>query len=88
MTIEKELFAIVFSLDKFRTYLLGSRVIVFSDHTKLKYLLKKLDVKPRPIRWLLLLQEFDLESRDKKGAENIVANHLSQLEREADPIPI
>ncbi|RDY03212.1 Retrovirus-related Pol polyprotein from transposon 17.6, partial [Mucuna pruriens] len=77
-TTEKELLAIVFALEEFRAYLLGSKVIVFSDHAALKYLLKKLDAKPRLIRWMLLLQEFNLEIRDKKGAENTITDHLSR----------
>ncbi|RDY03882.1 Retrovirus-related Pol polyprotein from transposon 17.6, partial [Mucuna pruriens] len=87
-TTEKELLAIVFTLDKFRSYLLASKVIVFFYHVALKYLLRKSDVKPRLIQWMLLLQEFDLEIQDKKGVKNTVANHLSQLERDVDPIPI
>ncbi|RDY01342.1 Retrovirus-related Pol polyprotein from transposon 17.6, partial [Mucuna pruriens] len=87
-TTKKELLAIIFALDKFRSYLLGSRVIVFSDHVAMKYLLKKPDAKPRLIRWTLLLQEFDLEIRDKKGADNAVANHLSRIEREPGLMPI
>ncbi|RDX99885.1 Retrovirus-related Pol polyprotein, partial [Mucuna pruriens] len=75
-TTEKELLAIVFALDKFRSYLLGSKIVVFSDHVALKYLLKKPGAKPRLIRWMLLLQEFNVEIRDKKGAENVVADHL------------
>ncbi|RDX85413.1 Retrovirus-related Pol polyprotein from transposon 17.6, partial [Mucuna pruriens] len=63
-TIEKELLAIVFALDKFRSYLLGSRIIIFSDHAALRYLLKKPDAKPRLIGRMLLLQEFDIEIRD------------------------
>ena len=59
-TIEKELLAVVFALDKFRAYLVGSFIIVFIDHSALKYLLTKQDAKARLIRWILLLQEFDL----------------------------
>nr|KYP60984.1 Retrovirus-related Pol polyprotein from transposon 17.6 [Cajanus cajan] len=74
-TTENELLAIVFALDKFRSYLLGSRVVVFTDHVALKYLLKKADSKPRLIRWMLWLQEFDLDIRDRNGAQNLVADH-------------
>ena len=78
-TTEKELLAIVFALDKFRPYLLGYKIIVHSDHAVLRYLLNKANAKPRLIRWVLLLQEFDLEIRDKSGAKNVVADHLSRL---------
>ena len=67
-TTEKELLAIMFALEKFRSYLLGTKVIVYFDHAALKFLLKKKESKPRLIRWILLLQEFDLEIRDKKGS--------------------
>ena len=87
-TTEKELLAIVFSLDKFRSYLLGTKVIVFSDHAALRHLLAKKESKPRLIRWILLLQEFDLEIKDKAGAENQVADHMSRLVRKEDPEPI
>jgi len=65
-TIEKELLVVIFALEKFRSYLIGSKVIIFINHVALKYLFAKKDAKPRLIRWVLLLQEFDLEIRDKK----------------------
>ena len=78
-TTEKELLAVVFGLEKFRSYLVGSKVIVYSDHAALRFLLTKKDAKPRLIRWILLLQEFDLEIQDKNGSENVVADHLSRI---------
>ncbi|GKV33273.1 hypothetical protein SLEP1_g41801 [Rubroshorea leprosula] len=79
-TTEKELLAVVFALDKFRSYLIGSPITVFTDHSALKYLISKKDAKARLIKWILLLQEFDLTIKDKKGVENVVADHLSRLE--------
>jgi hypothetical protein len=72
----------VFSIEKFRSYLVGTKVIVYTDHATLKCLLIKKDAKPRLIRWILLLQEFDLEIREKRGVENSLANHLSRLQFE------
>ena len=78
-TTEKELLAVVYTLDKFRSYLIGSDIVIFTDHSTLKYLLTKYNAKARLIRWVLLLQEFNLQIRDKKGVENVVADHLSRL---------
>jgi len=77
--IEKELLAVVFALEKFRSYLLGSPVVVFTDHGALKYLLKKAESKPRLIRWMLWLQEFDLEICDRSGAQNLVADRSGMM---------
>nr|GEW37044.1 reverse transcriptase domain-containing protein [Tanacetum cinerariifolium] len=85
-TIVKEKTPFVFSKDcidafeKFRPYLVLSKSIVYTDHSALKYLLSKQDAKPRLIRWVLLLQEFDTLSVIKKGTENLAADHLSRLE--------
>ena len=70
----------MFSFNKFISYLIGNKFIVFTDHAAIKYLMTKKDAKPRLIRRLLLLQECDAEIKDKKGSENLVADHLSRLE--------
>ena len=78
-TTEKEFLAVIFALENFKSYIVGSPVTIFTDHAALKYLLSKKDIKPRLTRWILLCQEFNLTIKDKKGVENVVANHLSQL---------
>jgi hypothetical protein len=80
---------VVYAIEKFISNLVGAKVIVYTDHVALKYLLMKKDAKPRLIRWTLLLQEFDLEIRDKNGVENSMANHLSRLQfKESANLPI
>nr|GEU52710.1 reverse transcriptase domain-containing protein [Tanacetum cinerariifolium] len=79
-TTKKEMLAVVYAFEKFRPYLVLSKSIVYTDHLALKYLLSKQDAKPRLLRWVLLLQEFDIIICDKKGMENLAADHLSRLE--------
>ena len=74
--------AIVYALEKFRSYLVGSKVVIFTDDAAIKYLLTKEDSKPRLIRWVPLIQEFDIVIKDKKGSENVVFDHLSMLMKE------
>jgi hypothetical protein len=71
--------AVVFSFNKFRPYLVGHKCIVFTYHPAINYLVSKKDAKPRLTRWILLLQEFDIEIRNKKGSKNSVADHLSRI---------
>nr|GFA13395.1 reverse transcriptase domain-containing protein [Tanacetum cinerariifolium] len=79
-TPEKEMLAVVYAFEKFRSYLIMNKCIVHMDHSALKYLFAKKDAKVRLLRWVLLLQEFDFDVIDTKGAENLVADHLSRLE--------
>nr|GEY92440.1 hypothetical protein [Tanacetum cinerariifolium] len=78
-TTEKEMLAVVYAFEKFRLYLIMNKSIVHTDHSALKYLFAKKDAKARLLRWVLLLQEFDFQVLDIKGAENLAADHLSRL---------
>nr|GEU65077.1 reverse transcriptase domain-containing protein [Tanacetum cinerariifolium] len=77
-TTEKEMLAVVYAFEKFRSYLIMNKSIVYTDHSALKYLFSKKDAKARLQRWILLLQEFDFKVVDTKGAENYAADHLSR----------
>ncbi|GJU42625.1 reverse transcriptase domain-containing protein [Tanacetum coccineum] len=79
-TTEKEMLAVVYAFEKFRFYLILNKSVVYTDHSALKYLFAKKDSKARLLRWVLLLQEFDFNVIDTKGAENLTADHLSRLE--------
>nr|GEY92240.1 reverse transcriptase domain-containing protein [Tanacetum cinerariifolium] len=79
-TTEKEMLVVVYAFENFRPYLVLSKSIVYTDHSALKYLLIKQDAKPRLLWWVLLLQEFDITIRDKKGSKNLATDHLSRLE--------
>nr|GFB68486.1 reverse transcriptase domain-containing protein [Tanacetum cinerariifolium] len=78
--IEYEMLAVVYAFENFRSYLIMNKCIVHTDHSALKYLFAKKDAKARLLRWVLLLQEFDFDVIDTKGAENLAADHLSRLE--------
>nr|GEX42468.1 reverse transcriptase domain-containing protein [Tanacetum cinerariifolium] len=72
---------VVYAFEKFRSYLIMKKCTVHTDHSALKYLFAKKDAKARLLRWVLLLQEFDFDVLDTKGAENLAAEHLSRLEK-------
>nr|GEV98027.1 hypothetical protein [Tanacetum cinerariifolium] len=79
-TTEKEMLAVMYAFEKFRSYLIMNKSIVYTDHSALEYLFANKDSKARLLRWVLLLQEFTFKVIDTKGAENLVADHLSRLE--------
>jgi hypothetical protein len=88
-TTEKQFLATIFACDKFRPYIVDSKLSVHTDHLAIKYLMNKKDSKPRLIRWVLLLQEFDLHIVERNREDKPVADHLSRMENiPIDPISI
>nr|GFB19610.1 reverse transcriptase domain-containing protein [Tanacetum cinerariifolium] len=79
-TTEKEMLAVVYAFEKFRSYLIMNKSIVYTDHSALKYLFAKKDAKAHFLCWILLLQKFDFKVIDTRGAKNYAADHLSRLE--------
>nr|GEV20689.1 reverse transcriptase [Tanacetum cinerariifolium] len=79
-TTKKKMLAVVYAFEKFWSYLIMNKIIVYTDHSALKYLFSKKDSKARLLRWVLLLQEFTFKVIDTKGAENMATDHLSRLE--------
>nr|GEU71856.1 reverse transcriptase domain-containing protein [Tanacetum cinerariifolium] len=79
-TTEKEMLAVVYAFEKFWSYLIMNKSIVYTDHSALQYLFAKKDSKERLLCWVLLFQEFTFKVIDTKGAENLAADHLSRLE--------
>ncbi|KAL0172150.1 hypothetical protein M9458_032461, partial [Cirrhinus mrigala] len=78
-TIEKEALALLLALKHFEVYLsTGNRIVVYTDHNPLTFLSRMSNSNQRLMRWALIVQEFDLDIRYKKGAENIVADALSR----------
>ncbi|XP_074302782.1 uncharacterized protein LOC141634660 [Silene latifolia] len=86
-TTEKEFLAVLFALEKFRSYILRAKTIMFTDHMILRHLASKKKSKPRFMRWMLLLSEFDIEIKDNKGSTNTVADHLSRIIQEDSLVP-
>ena len=79
--IEKEMLAMVFAFEKSRSYILGSHVIIHTEHTAIRYMMAGKHAKLRLIRLVLLLQEFDLVIKDKKGSDSVIVDHLSRFEK-------
>ena len=83
-TTGREILAMDFACEKFRPYILGSHAIIHTDHAAIKYLMAKKDAKPNLIIWVLLLQEFHIEIKDKKGSDNVIDDHLSGIEKHTE----
>jgi len=77
-TIEKEAYAVIWALNKFRNLIFGSLVSVYCDHNPLQYIRECAPKSAKLLRWSLALQEFNIEFHYKKGSQNVVADWLSR----------
>jgi hypothetical protein len=87
-TTESECLAMIFSIKKYRHYLLLNLVVFFVDHMAIRYLVNKPELSGRLARWVLLLMEFDYTVQYKPGKQHLQADHLSQLSTELNPTDI
>lgn len=87
-TTERECLAMVFSVKKFRHYLICNRVVFFVDHMAIKYLVNKAELSGRLARWVLLLEEFDYTVEYKPGRMHLQADHLSRLSEDVGISPL
>ena len=85
---EKEFLAVVHSINKFRHYITGYEVFVHTDHSAIRFLMKKPVTTGRITRWLLLLQEFNITIVDRPGKENVVADFLSRISQDSTDTPV
>eukprot|EP00253_Pinus_taeda_P029953 PITA_29953 len=81
---EKEFLAVIHAINKFRHYITGYPVILYTDHSIIKYLANKPVRNCRITRWLILLQEFDITIKDRPGKENPVVDFLSRMPKPVD----
>jgi RNase H-like domain found in reverse transcriptase len=78
-TIEREAFAVIWALNKFRPWVLLSKVTVLSDHNPLSYLTEASPKSAKLARWALALQEFNLVFKHRVGNQNVAADLLSRM---------
>ena len=79
-TTEREALGMIYSINKFRHYLLGRKFTFHVDHSALLYLVNKQALTGRLARWMLLLQEFDFQIQHRPGVQHVVADYLRRLE--------
>ena len=80
--------AVVYSINKFRHYIIGYEVFVHTDHSAIRFLMNKPITNGRVTRWLLLLQEFNITVIDRPGKENLVVEFISHMQHNGDTKPI
>jgi len=85
---EKEFLAVIHAVNKFRHYIIGFHVLLYIDHSTIKYLANKPVTNGIVIRWLILLQEFDITIKDRPGKENLVADFLSRMPKPVDTVVV
>ena len=77
-TTEKEALAVVFAVNHFRTYLLGRKFSLITDHSALRWL-HSIEAKGRIGRWVMELQEYDFDVKHRPGSDHGNADALSRL---------